>query len=166
MKRYTQEGRLADVITLISLLSVDVHAFRTISNLNDALRGKPQSSENWEDIANKHPEFFRFNGKRDCIALLIRSYFAEDLKGHRQVLSVIETQKLIDTAISLHDKEILLKQKNGYLYSFIGSLIVAVIAVSGVIFSTVYSNRSNNIVLQKIDSLNTKIQRIEHKMIK
>ena len=166
MDRYTKEGRLSDVIALISLLSVDVYAFRKISSLNDALRGKPQSSKQWEDIADVHTEFFRFNGDRDCIALLIRSYFPEDTQGRRATISVSETQKLIDTAIALHDKEISLRQKNSYLYSFIGSLIVAVIAVGGTIFSTIYSNRGNSAVIEKVDSLNKKIQKIELKIDK
>ena len=166
MKRYTKEGRLSDVIALISLLSVDKYAFRKIEHLQPALRAAPMSitSKKWEDIAGEHPEFFRFNGDKSSVALLIRSYFPEDSEGRREVIKVPETQKLIDTAIALHDKEIARKQRNAYLFSFLGSLIVAVIAVSGTIFSAIYNNKGNNTTNAKIDSLTIKVQRIDNKI--
>src|ERR1700748_783214 len=99
MKRYTIDDRLSDVIALISLLAVGKSSFKKISGLSNALRGEPRSAGKWEDIASDHSEFFRFNGKKDNIALLMRSYFETDEDGHRESLSVEETQKLIDTAI-------------------------------------------------------------------
>jgi len=142
MKRYTNEGRLSEVIALISLLAVDEYTFRKISNLDQALRGSPNSveSKKWEDIAKAHPEFFRFNGNKDCIALLIRSYFSEDENKRRKPLEVAETQKLIDTAIALHDKEIAFKQRYSYLFP----LLVALMAMVGTIISVTISNNNTN----------------------
>jgi len=149
MNKYTTEGRLADVIALITLLAVDSGTFRTIPHLDKALRGSPRSVKKWDDLAELHPEFFRFNGGKDTIALLIRSYLPEDADGKRPPLSIEETQKLIDTAIALHDKEILFKQRNTYWFPFVGSLLVAIIAVVG----GTCNNKTNNTTSKKTDTL-------------
>ena len=56
-RKYTLKNRLADVITLISFLSLDEHAFRSVDRVIHAVRGNPQSVNSWEDIVNAHPEF-------------------------------------------------------------------------------------------------------------
>lgn len=157
MERYTIAGRLSDVLALISLLSVDRRCFRTLNGVNQATRSSPLSADNWFAVAALHPEFFRFNDAGDTVALLIRSYFPEEVdenneKG-RKTLSVSETQKLMDTAISLHDKEILLSQKNNYRWTVFTSLAVAIIAVCGSIFTTVYNGNANAKLGIKVDVL-------------
>jgi len=159
---------LSDVIALISLLSVDERTFRSTSRLKDALRGNPISvkSQRWEDVASAHPEFFRFNGDKTSVALLLRSYLQEDESKQRRVLEVSEAQKLIDTAIALHDKEIQRSQRNSYLLPFIGSLIIALIAAGTTIFNTANINNNSSKIIQKIDSLNIKIRVLELDSIK
>jgi hypothetical protein len=166
MKKYTKDGRLADIIALITLLSIDISTFRTIDKLDNALKGLPQSAKKWEDIAKFHPEFFRFNTDGSTVALLIRSYAKTDEGGQRAPLLISETQKLIDTAIALHDKEILLQQRNSYIYSILVSLVVAIIAVLGVIYSANHNNSDYNKINNKIDSLNKSIQQLEFKIDK
>ena len=105
-KRYTIENRLSDVVRLITVLSIDKYSFRTIENLEKAIRGLPSSAKTWLEIAEKHPEFFRPNGENTSIALLIRSYLPTKEDDSREPLTINETQKLIEVAISLHEKEI------------------------------------------------------------
>jgi len=135
-RRYTIENRLADVIRLITVLAIDKHAFRTIGNLQDAIRGLPSSAKTWLEIAHQHPEFFRPNGGETSIALLIRSYLPINEDNTREPLSIEETQKLIDVAISMYEKEIEQSQKHSHLFP----LIVAGIALFGVIFTPIYNH--------------------------
>ena len=156
-RRYTLPNRLSDVIRLISVLSQDTTTFRTEKGIQNALRGKPLSLGTWQQIVDAHPEFFRPNGDNSHFALVIRSYFPEEEGKGREPFSVGETQKLIDTAIDLHEKEIQRRQMNSHLFP----IIVAIIAVAGAIFSAVYPSHENNTMNNKIDSLSRTLQRIE-----
>jgi hypothetical protein len=156
-RRYTLPDRLSDVIRLITVLSIDKYAFRKIDSLKDALRGEPLSLKTWEEIAYAHPEFFRPNGAEDYIALLIRSYRPENHENQRDPLSIPETQKLIDVAISLHEKEIDRIQRNSHMVP----IIVAFITLLGIFISTYVSNSD---IKQKIEVLSGKIQKLEIKL--
>jgi len=159
-RRYTLPYRLSDVIRLISVLSQDKTTFRTEKGLQDSLRGKPLSLETWQGIVHAHPEFFRPNGDDTHYALVIRSYFPEEDGKGRNSFSVGETQKLIDVAIALHEKEIQQRQMNSHWFP----IIVAIIAVGGAIFSPVYTSHVNDTTNNKIDSINAALQRMEVKM--
>jgi hypothetical protein len=156
-RRYTLPHRLSDVIRLITVLSLDKWAFRQIASIKVALRGDPESLATWKDVADAHPEFFRPNGAEDHIALLIRSYRPENEDDQRAPLSIPETQKLIDVAISLHEKEIEGMQRNSHWVP----IIVAIIALLGVLASAYIANVSNDDVKQKIDNLSSQIQKLE-----
>lgn len=160
MKRYTHQHRLSDVIALISVLATDEYTFRSVEKLETALRSKPKSVAEWAAIAEDHPEFFRFNGKRTSIALLIRSYFVEDENKQREPLKVAETQKLIDVAITLHDKELARGQRFGYWFP----LIVAFISLAGLVGTTIYNTQQAKIPKQQYDTLVMKLEQIENKI--
>jgi hypothetical protein len=152
-RRYTSPNRLSDVIRLLTILSIDRHAFRSSENLERAIRGTPLSANNWQEIAIQHPEFFRPNHNNEYVALLIRSYLPTKENDSRDPLTIDQTQKLIDVAISLHDKEIQRIQ----LFSFWFPIIVAIIAVAGVIYT---ANRSFN-AKQKIELIENTLQQIK-----
>ncbi|KIC02791.1 hypothetical protein OA88_06610 [Flavobacterium sp. JRM] len=159
-KRYTKAHRLSDVIRLITVLAIDKYSFRNIENLEKAIRGKPLSASSWLEIANIHPEFFRPNGDNTSIALLLRSYLPTKNDDSREALSILETQNLIEVAISLHDKEIQRFQRNGHLFP----LIVAIIALLGVIFTSIFNHYFSNDTNSKLDSINQSIKQIEIKL--
>lgn len=159
-QRYTLPYRLSDVIRLINVLSQGEYAFRTEKAIHDALRDKPQSGANWHEIAKAHPEFFRPTGSGNHYGLLIRTYFVADENEKRAALTVDQTQKQIDVAISLHDKEIQRKQMNGYKTP----LAVAFITLFGVIISPFSANLLNANSNSKIESINTAVQQIKSKM--
>lgn len=159
-KRYTIENRLSDVIRLITVLSIDKHSFRTIENLEKAIRGLPSSAKTWLEIAEKHPEFFRPNGENTSIALLLRSYLPTKEDDSREPLTIDETQKLIEVAISLHEKEIERFQRNSHIFP----LIIAVIALLGVIFTPIYNHFISLNTDKKIDFISKSIKHIERKL--
>ncbi len=154
-RRYTLPHRLTDVIRLITVLSLDKFAFRKLDSIKVALRGDPESLHTWQDIAYAHPEFFRPNGTEDYIALLMRSYRPENHNNERDPLSIPETQKLIDVAISLHEKEIERMQRNSHRVP----IIVAIITLLGVTLSAYITSVSNADVKQKIANLSIQIQK-------
>ncbi len=159
-KRYTIPNRLSDVIRLITIMSIDEYSFRTISKLDEALRGLPLSAKTWLEIADKHPEFFRPNGDRTSIALLIRSYLPQGENGRREPLSIPETQKLIEVAMNLQEKDIQRRQRNTHLYS----LIIAFMALTGAIFGPVYTQYRAVNTDKKIDSLISNVKQIQDRL--
>jgi hypothetical protein len=167
--RYTLAYRLNDVIALITVLALDKTAFRTEDGLKSSLRSNPVTVENWFKIVEAHPEFFRTNGGKTHIALLLRSYFEEDDKDgvkSRAALTTDETQKLIASAFSLHDKELARLQKNAYKVPIRTAVISGIfLIVISLINSSValYTNHTNT---KDIDSLKASTQRIELKLNK
>ena len=90
-------------------------------------------------------------------ALLIRSYFEKDDNEIRVELTVEQTQKLIDVAIALHDKEIQRRQ----MYSFRYPLWIALLALAGTVsvpIVTARLHKDNDKIIDRIDST---AQRIE-----
>lgn len=160
-RRYTLRNRLSDVIRLITVLSLDKDTFRTEQGLQRALGGQPLSLKTWHKLAVEHPEFFRpILNEKEHYALVIRSYLPKDANNVREPLTIEQTQKLIDVAIALHEKEIQQRQMNSHVFP----IVVAVIAVLGTIFTAIYTNSSHDSTSKKIDSLNASLQRIELKI--
>ena len=161
-KRYRIANRLSDVIRLITVLAIDKHSFRTIDNLEKAIRGIPSSAKTWLQIAEMHPEFFRPNGDKTLIALLIRSYLPTQEDDSREPLTIEETQKLIEVAISLHEKEIQRHQSNSHIFP----LIIAVIVLLGGLFTPIYNHYVSLNTDKKLDSISISIKKIEAKLKK
>jgi len=168
--KYTIPNRLTDVIRLISVLAMDEHTFRTKEGLDKAIRGNPLSAADWIQIASEHPEFFRPNGDGFYIALLLRSYFKENQFGNgaktKECLTQEQTQKLIEAAISLHDKEIARIQK----YSFRIPIRTAIIAGCAVVLASLISTGAaiylNIFNSNKVEILQKNLDRIESKIDK
>lgn len=153
--RYFEEYRLADVIRLIVSLAIEENSFRTFGGVESSLRSKPKSAENWSQIADEHPEFFRFNKGRTSITLLFRYLRQPNLKEgeKRDPLSVKETQKLIDQAIEIHDRQIARHQRNSFRIPIITTLIVALVTLltaAGNIGLTIYKLNKNELKIEKI----------------
>lgn len=130
-------------------------------------KDKPLSADTWFDIADEHPEFFRRNGDRQNVALLIRSYSV--IKGlgtdtFREPLSITETQKMIDAAISLHDKEIARSQKYSYLVPVLTTLLGALLTLGTQYVTSRTGKSSDKELIMKIDSVQRVMQNIENKI--
>ena len=167
-RRYTIPHRLSDVIRLISVLSIHPDTFRSEPGLNRSLTSDPLSSttKQWRDVIAEHPEFFRCNKEKDHFALVIRSYFPENKSpndekiGLRDPLTVDQTQQLITVAMNLHDKEDEQISRNNRWFQ----MLLAIIALSGPVFSSIYSSYSNKSIADKVDSLTSVIKTVDAKL--
>lgn len=150
--KYLKRGRLANVIALISALgSVEGNGFLSEESLTQTFNGKPSNDDNtWFEVAEDHPEFFRKNMKGNDIILLLRNA-NRTIDGDKENYPKLEiglTQKLIDQAILLHDKELARYQRNSFLIPiltvFLTALLTWVIASS--------TNTSANSSLKTIEA--------------
>ena len=103
---YTKLGRLQEVLALIQVLSLDEYTHRSEQGMNTELQGGPSSSDSWTDLAREHPEFFRVRSDDKNIALVARHVMPKDAAGHKRELPSEIMQKLFQTAIDLHDRQI------------------------------------------------------------
>jgi len=103
---YTKHGRLGDVLALIQVLALDEHAHRSDEGIREELQGNPFSSDSWITLAREHPEFFlvRKDGEHVLSLAARHVLFHEDNKP-RPVLPSDFTAALLQTAISLHDRQ-------------------------------------------------------------
>jgi hypothetical protein len=109
---YLQAGRLADVLALIQVLAYDRDTSRTEEGLDDELQRKPAVGGSWMNLAVQHPEFFRVRAepaKTKRVSLLARYVLPYEQLPEggekRPSLDVSVTNKLMELAIELHDKE-------------------------------------------------------------
>lgn len=106
---YDDPNVLADVMALIQVLARTADdTVRSETGLTDSLQGKPKSSDTWISLAQNHREFFRVNTdpqKASRVSLISRYVLAKDERDKRPPLSAEETAKLLELAISLHDRE-------------------------------------------------------------
>lgn len=130
---YSNPNRLADVMALIQVLAQAEWAHRSEKGLTEQLQGTPKSAATWTNLAESHREFFRVrppDAKKPeaSLALISRHVLPEDDKGMRKPLSPEVTQKLLEIAISLHDREVTRKQRFITILTTIIPIGVAIIA--------------------------------------
>lgn len=109
-KPYLKTNRLADVLALIQVLALDKDTHRSESGLTDELQGKPKSAKNWETVSNEHPEFFRVKTAGVNSISLVSRHVLPETNGVKE-LPIGFTQKLFETAIQLHDKQVKRSEK-------------------------------------------------------
>jgi hypothetical protein len=127
MRPYTKPGRLVDVLALIQVLSLDEYTHRTESRMAEEMQGDPASSGSWTELAREHPEFFRVRFDDKNISLIARHVMSRDAAGKKPYLPTDLMEKLFQTAIDLHDRQIAAQQWFRPLVpSLIGGLLVAV----------------------------------------
>ncbi len=117
-------------IALIQVLSLDDSTHRSDSGLKSELQGTPKSAQNWTDVANEHPEFFRVkpDGKH-TISLVARHVIPKDMNGVR-VMPPDFIGRLLDAAIQLHDREV--ERRNHWK-----AYIPVVVAVTAGVFTII-----------------------------
>jgi hypothetical protein len=128
-------ARLVDVLALIQVLGVGDVPNRTNRALHDEifLRG-PQSTDTWARVALQHPEFFRVAGEQqDNIRLVARHAAGNNELARR--LSEDFVQRLMQTAIDIHDREVKRRDR----WTLYPPLIVAVIGAVGSIATVLIS---------------------------
>lgn len=105
-RRYLQEGRLADVLALIQVLSLDEHAHRSEAGLSDELQGGPATAGSWRQLAQEHPEFFRVRATGEHVVSLTARHVMPRIDGIRPPLPADFTYQLLRTAVELHDRQV------------------------------------------------------------
>jgi hypothetical protein len=123
---YTKSGRLSDVLALIQVLSLDEYTHRSESGMVDELQANPASSVSWTELAREHPEFFRVRSDDKNIALIARHVMPRDTAGKKPKLPTDIMQKLFQTAIDLHDRQI---ATAGWWKPFIPPLIAGILGI-------------------------------------
>ena len=113
---YADPKRLADVMALIQVLAQAAYGTtRTEDGLiverrhtAADLRRTHHLDATWIDLAQSHREFFRVHTDKAgnaTMSLISRRVLAKDKEGKRPALSLEDTSKLLELAISLHDRE-------------------------------------------------------------
>ena len=113
---YSDPNRLADVMALIQVLAQAEYARRSEKGLTAQLQGTPKSATTWTSLAEGHREFFRVRlpdaeKPEASLALISRHVLPKDAQGVRKPLTPEVTAKLLEIAISLHDREVTRKQR-------------------------------------------------------
>jgi hypothetical protein len=125
--RYSDPNRLGDVMALIQVLALGRLVIRSEEELTETLQREPTSKGiTWSKLADNHREFFRVRWldkehRKGNVALIWRHALpAEretDLQERkREPLSSESVAKLMEIAVSLHDREMTRRQR---LYSLV-----------------------------------------------
>lgn len=141
---YSDPTRLADVMALIQVLAQAEGTIRTEAGLTENLQGKPKSKgmSTWTSLAESHHEFFRVHTDKDDstktrVALISRHALDRDEQTKkRPPLSTEFTSKLLELAISLHDRAALRRQRFQYLIPVAATILVGLIAGFFLIMAT------------------------------
>lgn len=136
---YTQRGRLADVLALIQLLAVDPHTHRSESAVIETELGLPSSGRGWIALAKEHPEFFRVSddAKRplSLVARHVQPPIPNDPDKRRPPLSIDFIQTLLQTAITLHDRQVAAAEWWKTWIPLASALAAAIIASATTLFT-------------------------------
>jgi len=104
---YTKVARLADVLALIQVLALDPYTRRKETGIERELQGFPLSATDWFEIAKEHREFFRVSpGDAAGLSLVARYVLPHPEGAERPPLSPDFTSTLLQTAITLHDRQV------------------------------------------------------------
>lgn len=159
---YLTANRLADIIRLIIVLAVDKTNFRTEKGLHDALQDDPKSADSWLALAKEHPEFFRFNKEDTSVILLMRFIMKRDVQEGelRPPLTVDQTQKLIDQAIALHDKQLARYQRDSSKTAITAAYVAAGATIIAGLISYLIAISTNNDIKADLTIIKYRIEQL------
>lgn len=104
---YTKPGRLADVLALIQVLALDQYSRRRETGVERELQGAPTSAKDWFTVAREHRELFRVSSEDAAGLSLVARYVLPHESGkERPVLEPDFVSALLQTAITLHDRQV------------------------------------------------------------
>lgn len=140
-KAYLKPGRLADVLALIQVLSLDAHAHRSENGLKEELQGPPTSADCWASVAREHPEFFRVGTVGDHVVSLTARHVCPRNSEGRRDLPLELIPRLLDTAVDLHDRQVRRSERWTVWLPFAASATAAIIALAGVILQILFKTK-------------------------
>jgi hypothetical protein len=145
-------ARLADLIAAIQVMGTYRFASRRLEKWERRLGRKPVSAPDWLTIFGQHPEFFTIQEtfvslvwrrskernydtferkllpRAEAQAMAATEPEQDAIRLSRPPLDTTEISKLVDIAVSLHEREIKHKQERRWWYA-------AVIAIAGLLVS-------------------------------
>ena len=134
--QYLVPGRLQDVLALIQVLGLHPSARRSEQQLCEILQSAPSCGLiRWSDVALRHAEFFRVNGKNQDSVCLAARHAAGDADEER-LLKPEFVEGLLRLAVDIHDRQAKMADRAlRYLplviaiIGFVGSVTTALIAL-------------------------------------
>ena len=104
---YTKTGRLADVLALIQVLALDQYSRRKETGIERELQGPPASAKDWFTVAREHRELFRVSPEDTAgLSLVARYVLPHETGQERPILESEFVSALLQTAITLHDRQV------------------------------------------------------------
>lgn len=130
---YSNPNTLADVMALIQVLALAAdHNIRSESGLTRELQGKPKSKGalTWIQLAEGHREFFRIERRENYERVaLIWKYVLQDEREKRVSLPPEVTTKLLELAISLHDRQPQRRQRFNYIWAILLAGLLSLLGI-------------------------------------
>lgn len=147
--------RLADLIAAIQVLGTYRFASRRIEKWEKRLGRTPVSAPDWSTVFSQHPEFFTAQGdiislvwrrsrernydtytrqllaREEAIELSHQESEDNEKRLSRPPLDSSEVSKLVDIAISLHEREIRHAQERRWWITAVLALVGFIITLSG-----------------------------------
>lgn len=151
----SNQNRLADLIAAIQVLGTYRFASRNIEKWENRLGRTPVSATDWKTVFSQHPEFFTAQGdnislvwrrsrernydtfekallsREDATVLANEESENKESRLSRPPLDTTEISKLIDIAVSLHEREINHAQERRWWVTAVIALLGLIISVSG-----------------------------------
>jgi len=146
-------ARLADLIAAIQVMGTYRFASRPLSKWETRLGRNPVSAEDWNSIFQQHPEFFTIQGpnvslvwrrskernydtferrllsRDEAIALAVDDPEMDPVRLSRPPLDTAEISKLIDIAVSLHEREINHQQERRWWFAALIAVVGLLVAL-------------------------------------
>jgi hypothetical protein len=141
---YLADARLGEVIALIQVLAYHRNTSRSEDGLKEELKGKPDSSTSWIELAKEHPELFRVreeHGEVNRVSLVsryVQPHVVENGNKIRATLDVSVVNKLIEVAIEIHDRQ---KGRSERWLSII-PIFVAIILAGATVAAAIFKSGS------------------------
>jgi hypothetical protein len=147
-------NRLADLIAAIQVLGTYRFASRKLEKWEKRLGRTPVSADNWLKVFQQHPEFFTIQGdnismvwrrsrernydtyirkavsRDEAIVLTELENESDERRLSRPPLETAEISKLVDIAISLHEREIRHGQERRWWITAIIGVVSLIISVA------------------------------------
>jgi hypothetical protein len=138
---YNNPRRLADVMALIQVLSLCEDTKRSENGLQNELQRVPMTANSWTALATSHAEFFRVrtedegNLEAHRISMVARAVMPKRAgQNRRDPLPSDLIGKLLDIAITLHDREIARRDAWKTFVPVAAAIIAGLFAVAAAVF--------------------------------
>ena len=150
--------RLGDVVAAIQAIGTYKFYKLPFDGWADRISGDGSKGGHWRTVFFEHPEFFRFDSKREKASLVwrrqypkrfhvdeVRRLTAEEYHAltdddkdrvSRDPLTATDIKSLINTAINLHSRAVEHQQRKRWWTALVGGVGGLIGAIIGAVFST------------------------------